>query len=229
MSLTRLASIRRYPVKGFGAQELSETDLQPGQGIPFDRCLAITNGERAIARGEEWTPCQAFVRLTKNPDLPGYGLAFDEAANTATLLGPDGRAVALHDEGTGGTEKALAGWFAPGPFGPPRAVARSRSGGAGYWDHEDAALSIINLATVATLERSAGRPINPMRFRANLYVAGLPPFQELAFIGRLVRVGEVVLEVLRPTDRCRATSVDPATGDTSLNVPALLARTQGHI
>jgi len=229
MSLTRLTSIHRYPVKGFGAQELSETDLQPGQGIPFDRCLAIANGGRALAGGGEWTPCQAFVRLTKNPDLPRYALAFDEAANTATLLGPDGRAVAVHGDGTGGADDALAGWFAPGPLGPPRAVAQSRSGGAGYWDHEDAAISVINLATIATLERSAGRPVNPMRFRANLYVAGLPPFQELAFIGRLVRVGEAVLEVLRPTDRCRATSVDPATGDTGLNVPALLARTQGHI
>jgi len=229
VSMARLASIHRYPVKGFGAQDLLAADLRPGQGIPFDRCLAITNGERAITGGGEWTPCQAFVRLTKNPNLPGYGLAFDEAANTATLLGPDGRAVAVHGGGASGSEKALAGWFAPGPLGPPRAVARSRSGVAGYWDHGDAALSIINLATVATLERSAGRPITPMRFRANLYVAGLPPFQELAFIGRLVRIGEAVLEVLRPTDRCRATSVDPATGDTSLNVPALLARTQGHI
>lgn len=229
MSLARLASIYRYPVKGFGAQDLPEADLRPGQGIPFDRCLAIANGERAMSGEGEWTPCQAFVRLTKNPGLPGYGLEFDEAGNTATLLGPDGRAVAVHGEGTGGSEKALAGWFAPGPFGPPRAVARSHSGRAGYWDHEDAALSIINLATVATLERSAGKPVNPMRFRANLYVDDLTPFQELAFIGRLVRVGEAVLEVLRPTDRCRATSVDPATGDTGLNVPALLARTQGHI
>jgi len=229
VNLARLASIHRYPVKGFGAQELPEADLRPGQGIPFDRCLAIANSERAMSGEGEWTPCQAFVRLTKNPGLPGYGLAFDEAGNTATLLGPDGRAVAVHGEGTGGSEEALAGWFAPGPLGPPRAVARSRSGGAGYWDHEDAALSIINLATVTTLERSAGKPVNPMRFRANLYVAGLSPFQELAFIGRLVRVGEAVLEVLRPTDRCRATSVDPATGDTGLNVPALLARTQGHI
>jgi len=54
--MARLASIHRYPVKGFGAQDLLAADLRPGQGIPFDRCLAITNGERAITGGGEWTP-----------------------------------------------------------------------------------------------------------------------------------------------------------------------------
>lgn len=232
MNRIRLASIWRYPVKGFGGHSLASADLHPGRGIPFDRCLAVANGERPVAGDGKWIACQAFVRLTKNPDLPGYGLSFDEADGTVTLLGPDGRSATVvpsGGEGDGSAEKALAAWFPLGPLGPPRATARSRTGETGYWDHEDAAVSIINPATVALLEGPAGRPVNPLRFRANLYLDGLAPLGELALTGHRLRVGGAVLEILRPIDRCRATSVDPATGDTGLNVPALLARVLGHV
>lgn len=63
MSLARLASIHRYPIKGFGAQQLPEADLRLRQGIPFDRCLAIANGERATSGEGQWTPCQALCPL----------------------------------------------------------------------------------------------------------------------------------------------------------------------
>lgn len=212
MSPARLASIHRYPIKGFASQALARADLAPGQGIPFDRCLAISNGQRAVAAGEAWTPCQAFVRLTKNPDLPGYGLCFDEASAEVRLLAPDGRSVTLALDGRtpeDGTEDVLASWFPQGPLAAPRIATRSAEGRLGYWDHEDATVSVINLATVALLERAAGRSVDPLRFRANLYLDGMPALDELALVGRRLRMGGAVLEVLRPIDRCRATSFDP--------------------
>lgn len=57
---------------------------------------------------------------------------------------------------------------------------------------------------VNQLEQVAGRSVDPLRFRANLYLSGLPAWQELSLVGRRVRLGDVELEVLRPTDRCRA-------------------------
>lgn len=229
---TRLASIHRYPVKGFGAQLLLAADLVPGQGIPFDRCFAITNGERTVPPDAAWVPCQAFVRLTRNTDLPGYALHFDEAGVTATLTGPDGRAARLSRNSSANEDAAQSlpdAWSARSTLGRSRTAMRTSTGEAGYWDHEDAAISIINLATVALLERAAGQPLDPLRFRANLYLEGLAPLDEVGLLGRRVRIGGAVLEVLRPIDRCRATSVDPSAGDTGLNVPALLGRTLGHV
>jgi hypothetical protein len=232
MSPARLASIHRYPIKGFASQALARADLRPGQGIPFDRCLAIANGQRPVAPGEAWTPCQAFVRLTRNPDLPSYGLRFHEAGGEAQLLGSDGRSVTLALDGRApqdGAEDVLAAWFSQGPLGAPHIITRSAEGQLGYWDHEDATVSVINLATVALLKRAADRLVDPLRFRANLYLDGMPALDELALVGRRLRVGDAVLEVLRPINRCRATSVDPASGDASLNVPALLGRSLGHV
>lgn len=71
-----VASLVRYPIKGFTGQRLLSATLRPEQGLAFDRTLAISNGIRATDPDGGWTPCEAFVRLTKNIDLPRYRMAF---------------------------------------------------------------------------------------------------------------------------------------------------------
>ena len=44
-------------------------------------------------------------------------------------------------------------------------------------------VSIINLASVAAVEALIGRPVDPLRFRANLYVTGWPAWRELDLLG----------------------------------------------
>ncbi|MFJ4789742.1 MOSC domain-containing protein [Streptomyces sp. NPDC088794] len=114
-------------------------------------------------------------------------------------------------------------------FGSPGRTARLVSSGSHLWDFADAPISIINLATVRDIARVAKTPLDPRRFRANLYVDGLPPWAEFGLLGGRLRIGEVDLEVLRPIERCRATSVDPATGNTEVNVPGILAGHFGHL
>lgn len=228
----RLAHLVRYPIKGFSGQELDAATLRPGSGLPYDRVLAITNGTVLVDPDGGWTTSRAFVRLLKNTDLPRYGLRLDNAPDdpgesTAGLTAPHGERVQVRlDDPTSLTaaDEALARWFGRGPLGPARLVSARQ----GLWDHPDAALSIINLETLADLAATAGRPVERQRFRANLFISGLPAWEEMSLSGRHIRVGDVELEVLRPTDRCRATAVDPAGGGTDLNVPALLASRYGH-
>ena len=80
------------------------------------------------------------------------------------------------------------------------------------------------------LSRKAGKELDPLRFRGNLYLDGLPAWREFAWVGRRVRIGaEVELEILRPIERCKATSIDPTSARADLNLPALLAGGEGHI
>lgn len=239
--LGRLERLVRYPVKGFTGQDLPAATVRPGGGLPHDRGWAVANGTRPIAAGGGWSECQAFVRLTKNTDLPRYATQLvdrdaaaaggSEGPASLHLRSPDGHSVQLHLDDASSTaelaavDAALASWFPPGPLGPARLV-ESRHG---LWDHSDAVLSLINLETVVELTRAAGRAVDPLRFRANLYLSGLPAWSEFGLIGRRIRLGEAELEVLRPTDRCRATAVDPDSAETDLNVPALLAAAYGHL
>ncbi len=230
---TSLQSIVRYPLKGFQAQALDQALLAPNQGIPFDRSFAITNAQIAHAANGAWTPCQAFVRLTKNATLPLFSVQFDADSLSIVLRHPDGESLQVALDNTTSVAQAntvLQHWFpanAQAAHGAVQLVAAHAS--TGYWDHNDATVSIINANSVAQLSDAAGQPVDPPRFRGNLLLANLPAWEELQWPGHRIQIGDTVLEVLRPIDRCIATSVHPTTGKVDMNVPALLARNTGHV
>ncbi|MBR0684331.1 MOSC domain-containing protein [Bradyrhizobium manausense] len=229
MSKAYLQSIYRYPVKGFSGQRLSEAALFPGEGLPFDRFMGVSNGSAAIST-TGWSPCQGFVRMTKNDGLPLFGIGFEDDAHSLVVTSPDGPSITADLASTSSIERAnveIASWFPAAGSHRPQLARRHRD--LGWWDYEDATLSIINVETIAALSRKAGCELDPLRFRANLYVAGLPAWFEWRLIGRRIRIGDTELEVIRPIDRCKATSVDPTTGEADINMPALLALQEGHI
>ena len=68
---------------------------------------------------------------------------------------------------------------------------------------------IVNLASVREVERIVGRPVDPLRFRANLYLDGAEPWSEFAWLDKEIGVGHARLAVFARTQRCEATNVDP--------------------
>ncbi len=78
---------------------------------------------------------------------------------------------------------------------------------------------VVNLATVEMCALEAGMPIDPRRFRANLYIDGLEPEAELRWLGRVIRAGDAELEVVDRCERCKVITMDP---DTTEAKPELL-------
>ena len=74
----------------------------------------------------------------------------------------------------------------------------------------------------------SGRPVSPLRLRANLYLEGVAPWAEFGWLGKELRIGQARLSVFARTSRCEATNVDPATGARDMAIPAHLLRTWGH-
>ena len=62
-------------------------------------------------------------------------------------------------------------------------------------------------------------PIDHRRFRANLYVDGIEPEEELRWLGRVIRAGDAELEVTDRCERCKVITMDP---DTTTATPELL-------
>jgi hypothetical protein len=110
--------------------------------------------------------------------------------------------------------------------GRPRLVSAP---GHMFTDNATKYVSLINLASVADLERRLGQPVDPLRFRANLYVADLPAWREFDWLGRELGAGDIGFHVAERIDRCAATNVDPASGVRDLNLPLTLRKTFGHI
>jgi uncharacterized protein YcbX len=90
-------------------------------------------------------------------------------------------------------------------------------------------VSIINLESVAQVEAAVAAPVDPLRFRANLYVRGWPAWRELALLGETLAIGTVRLKVFKRIVRCAATDVDPATGIRNLQIPRTLMQNFDHM
>lgn len=84
---------------------------------------------------------------------------------------------------------------------------------------DDSHVLIVNLASVQAFALAAGMPVDHRRFRANLYVDGLEPEEELRWLGRRIRAGQAELEVTSRCKRCKVITMDP---DTTEATPELL-------
>ena len=228
----QLSRIYRYPVKGFTPEPLPRTRLEAGSGIPFDRACAFVCGnlpDPPMAGG--WVPARTFYQLTVYPELARYLAEFDDSEGCIlTVTAPDGamaRADLAMPQAFAGINRLIRERFEAGPHATPELFVQAP--GHGQWDFTDTAVSIINLASVRALSEAIGDKIDPLRFRGNLYIDGIAPWQEFSLIGRKLQVGDAEIEVLRPAMRCAATTVDPATGDTAINVPVALRKLTGHL
>lgn len=228
--MAEIETIARYPVKGLSPEKLSSVTLTAGHGLPSDRAYAIEAGSGHFdPEHPKHLPKVNFLMLMRNPRLAALETRFDEADQTLTIL-RDGKQVA---RGTLATwigrqilEQFFGGFMASEMRGAPRIVS---SEGHSFTDLSEPCVSIVNLNTVDELSRIARTEIDPIRFRANLYVRGLDPWAEFSWVGRtLTADGGVRLAAFAQIDRCEATNANPRTGERDMSIPSLLERSFGH-
>ena len=219
-------------MKGLAGSELAEAYLAVGSGLPYDRVVAISNGGAPVPADGSWTTPSTLLGLARNPGLTRLTVDLaDGPGAPVTVAAPDGSSFVVHLDHPGDRTAALeaasarvGGWIPSGPVGPPGVLMP----GMPLWDHPDAAISIVNLATIELLGKAWGTALDLRRFRANVYLDGLDPWDELDLVGRRLRLGEAELEVLRPVERGRGAGVDPEDGSTLLDVAELLSAGVGH-
>ena len=225
----RIDGIYRYPVKGLSPQALPRTHLAVGATLPADRLYAIENGPSGFdPAAPAYFPKIRFLMLMRNERLAALRTDYDEASHTLTIHA-EGREAARGDlrtaEGRAAIERFFATYCVDELRGPPKVLFGK---GHSFSDVAKKVVSIINLASVAAVENAAGAPVNPLRFRANLYVSGWPAWHEFDLLGRELQAGTARLKVVKRIVRCAATEVDPDTGIRDLKIPATLQRTFDH-
>lgn len=225
----QIASLYRYPVKGLSPEPLQSVELKSGETLPFDRAYAIENGPgRFDVNAPRHLPKINFLMLMRDERLATLRSMFDDASETLTIS-RDGKQVARGQLttplGRQLIEQFLAAYMKTELRGPPKIV---QAPGHSFSDMAAKCVHIINLASVREVERIIGRPVDPLRFRANLYLDGMEPWSEFAWLDREISVGPTKLAVFARTQRCEATNVDPATGARDMAIPAHLMRAWGH-
>jgi uncharacterized protein YcbX len=224
-----VTGLYRYPVKGLSPEPLPQVELRAGETVAFDRVYAIENGPgRFDPEAPRHLPKINFLMLMRDERLATLRSRFDDATETLTIF-RDGKQVASGQLSTAIgrqlIEQFIAAYMKAELRGPPKIV---RAPGHSFSDVAAKCLHIVNLASVRDLERVVGRPVDPLRFRANVYLDGIEPWVELGWPGKKINIGQVQLGVFDRTSRCEATNVDPASGARDMAIPSALQRTWGH-
>jgi len=227
--MARVDQLYRYPVKGLSPERLAQAQLAPGETVPGDRLYAIENGPSGFdPAAPKYFPKTQFLMLMRNERLAMLQTRFEDATQVLTIRG-EGRELARGDLSTRAGRLAIEAFFRrfmPAELrGPPKVL---HAAGHSFSDVAAKVVSIINLASVAALETVIGAAVHPLRFRANVYVAGWPAWHEFALIGQEITLGAARLKVTKRIVRCAATNVDPQTGIRDLEIPATLLRTFDH-
>lgn len=224
-----VTALYRYPVKGLSPEPLPAVYLEPGQPLPWDRAFAIENGPgRFDPLKPTHVPKISFLTLMRHADLATVQSRFDPETQTLSIS-RDGGEVARGSLATPAGRAIIAQFFAEymkdSVKGPPRVV---QARGHVLSDATETCVHIVNLGSVADFERVVAQPIDPLRFRPNLILTGAPAWSEFQWIGKTLTIGDAALEVIERTERCAATTVDPATGRRDLDIPAMLLRAYRH-
>lgn len=224
-----VSSLYRYPVKGLSPEPLTEVRLEAGGTVPFDRAYAIENGPgRFDPEDPRYLPKTNFLMLMRNERLATLATQFEDATETL-IIKRAGKQVARGQLtttiGRQLIEQFLGAYMHDELRGAPKLV---HAAGHSFSDRAQKCLHIVNLASLRDLERAAGRRLDPLRFRANVYLDGVAAWEELNWLGTDLKVGPVGIRVFDRTSRCAATNVEPSTGVRDIDIPALLQRTRGH-
>jgi uncharacterized protein YcbX len=221
-------AIYRYPVKGLSAQPLPRTTLAAGKTVPADRLYAIENGPTGFDPAEpEYFPKFRFLMLMRNERLASLQTDYDEVNHTLTIKheARELRADLRTKEGRLAVEAFFRRFMPDELRGPPKVLYGDQHS---FSDVAEKVVSFINLASVAELEGALGAPVDPVRFRANVYVRGWPAWREFELMGKEIRIGSARLRVFKRIKRCAATEVDPSTGARDLAVVKGLMHNFGH-
>jgi uncharacterized protein len=225
-----IASIYRYPVKGLSGESLDRTELIVDQGLYGDRQFALARaGTRFETNGVHWQPKTSFLMLMHDERLAALTTLYRDADGTLTIC-RDGRKVVqaklTTPIGRGVVEEFFSAYLRDQISGRPRVVTAPPR--KMFSDHSKPWVSLINLASVRDLERVVGEAIDPLRFRANVYVDGAPPWSELHWPGAKITIGDARLVVTETIACDAATNVRPGRGIRDMNIPNALQQGFGH-
>ncbi|MEO0344300.1 MAG: MOSC N-terminal beta barrel domain-containing protein [Pseudomonadota bacterium] len=209
-----VAHIWRHPIKSHGREALERVTIEAGHTMPWDRAWAVTH-DRSKADGSQWAPCANFSRAAKTPTLQAITAILHETSETITLTHPDLLPITFQPDSE---EDRFLAWVEPlMSENHNQSTGLVRVVGRGMTDSDFASISLNNLASHRAISQYTGQSLSPLRWRGNIWLAGLEPWEEREWVGKHLRVGEVEFEIREEIGRCKATTVNPATGDVDVD------------
>ena len=197
----KLQSITRYPLKGFAGERLKKSSIQRFQTLQGDRQYALQYAERNPPAQEGWRPKKFFAQSVQT-DLCSQIKVDWTLENVHFDYQGDGLVIDRNPF-DGDT---LIEWIRS--LSPDLGQLTLETLATGFTDEREAYISLLNRSTVTAIAKATDTSDHPERYRGNLLIDGVDPFEELSWVGRTLQIDDATFEVVEPIVRCKATECD---------------------
>lgn len=229
LTMPSLARISVTPMKGTAVVH-PETTLLTEAGISEDRLFYLVDEWGELFSGSRFGP---LVRMHAEVDTTSERL---------TLRFPDGAEVTAPSDTLGDAEvtnfygRPVAAHVVEGPFAEaisafcskPVRLMRCDSDGDGVDVEPITVVSSASVRDLAERGRHEGE-LDARRFRMNLELDGCEPYEEESWAGRLVQIGDAMIEIGGQVPRCVFTTKSPDTGDKDWDTLTQIAKYRPRI
>ncbi len=237
-----IEALWRHPVKGFTPEPVAEAVLSKGDFFPHDRLYAMEVGPSGFdAENPKTISKMKFAVLARFPAVARLRTRYDEIAGSFHISDASGTwdfdltSAAGRNSLARHVETRLAEHEDYDPVLHPLNVLESPSyehthTQFRFTDSGKGFVSFLNLNSLRDIGQRLDMDLDPLRLRANIWLEGLSAFEDHAWVGRHIRVGEEgpEFEVLKPIVRCVATHVNPDTAERDVDLCTALWENYGH-
>lgn len=225
--MARIVALYRYPIKGFTPERVERLLILPDGRAAGDRVLNLRFADAPVA-DDAWCRKYNGVVLANIPGLARLRTTYDHQLQRLTIA-LDGQVLVderLEGAGRQRIVDALTGYVLgldenPLRGHPERLPLKLVGDGITprYQDNEAGQVTLHSRETIASAATALGDPaLSEHRFRHNIVIEGVAAWEELAWLGKRVRIGAVEMDVVKAKTRCLATHANPDTGDRDLQV-----------
>ncbi len=225
--MPRVAALYRYPVKGCTPEACEALSVLKEGRIAGDRTLAFRFADAALPEST-WSKKYGFAVLVNTPGVARLTVRFDGKGRRLRIaLDDEILAEDSLDEGgrkrlAAAVERYVLGLRDNPLSGHPERIPLQLIGDGvtpRYQDSEFGQITLHSRESLATVAAATGDPaLSELRFRSNIAIEGASAWEEQAWVGRKLRIGEVEFDVVRPKVRCLATHANPRTGERDVPV-----------
>lgn len=231
--MPRVVALYRYPVKSFTPEACEVLTVLDEGRIAGDRVLGIRFANSA-AKDDAWSKKHEFVALVNNLGVARLKLEFDHEA-LRLHISLDGTVLvkeALDANGRMRIAAAIETYVLqldenPLFSHPERLPLRVVGDGvtSRFQDNEAGQITLHSRESLVAVAAAAGdADLSELRFRSNIAIEGLTAWEEQRWIGKKLRIGAVIFDVVTPKGRCLATQANPHSGERDLPILKTLTR-----
>ena len=230
-----ISSIHFSPIKSLSFTNIESCEIKKDLGILNDRKFAfsrVVDAEKAllIEKNPNERKLNNFLSLKNSPVLNKYNFTY-KGNKLALILGGEEQISITADDLDQRSKLINKLLDLESSLKKPMFLLQNDE--FPFYDTSNSnkvfnSISLVNLNSIEDFEKRIDQKVEFQRFRGNFYVDGIDAWEEQNWIGKNIKINNVLFKVERNIPRCVAINLKPKTDNNDLNLLQSLKKAYNH-